>query len=121
MRLALLAAAVLVAGCAAAPSAERRDTVEVVWMRVDDVHRTCQGLAGRKEFLAILGCSRWSTEMRRCEIYAPAPRSEADVQRFATLGHELMHCFEGNWHDRWGRMEKEKRAYAVRSIDPAGE
>jgi hypothetical protein len=117
----LLAAAVLVAGCAAAPGAERRDTVEVVWMRVDDVHRTCQGLAGRKEFLAILGCSRWSAELRRCEIYAPAPRSEADVQRFATLGHELLHCFEGNWHDRWGRMEKEKRAYAVRSIDPAGE
>ena len=42
-----------------------------------------------------------------------------DPQRFATLGHELMHCFEGNWHDRWGRMEK--RSYAVRSIDPAAE
>ena len=104
MRLLLVAAAVLVAGCAAAPGAERRDAVEVVWMRVDDVHRTCQGLAGRKEFLAILGCSRWSAAQRRCEIYAPEPRSERDVQRFATLGHELMHCFDGNWHDRWGRM-----------------
>jgi hypothetical protein len=39
-----------------------------------------------------------------CSIYAPAPRSERDLQRFATLGHELMHCFDGNWHDRWGRM-----------------
>lgn len=113
MRLVLLTAAVLVAGCAAAPSAERHDRVEVVWMRVDDVQRTCQGLAGRKEFLTIHGCSRWSAEQRRCEIYAPEPRSERDVQRFATLGHELLHCFEGNWHDRWGRMYDDKTRQAA--------
>ena len=123
MRLALAAAAILAAGCASAPPPDRDAKVEVVWMRVDDVQRVCQGLAGRREFLTILGCSRWSGEHRRCEIYAPEPRSERDLQRFATLGHELMHCFDENWHDRWGRMEpqKERKAYAVRSIDPAGE
>lgn len=104
MRLVLAAVAALAAGCASAPAADRGDDMQVVWMRVDDVQRVCQGLAGRKEFLAILGCSRWSAAQRRCEIYAPEPRSERDVQRFATLGHELMHCFDGNWHDRWGRM-----------------
>ena len=113
MRLALAALALL-AGCASAPPPDPGGTVEVVWMRVDDVQRVCQGLAGRKEFLAILGCSRWSAEHRRCEIYAPEPRSEHDVQRFATLGHELMHCFEGNWHDRFGRMHQ--KSYAARDI-----
>ncbi len=122
-RAVLLLAAAVVAGCASEPRAEREGKVEVVWMRVDDVQRVCEGLAGRKAFLAVLGCSRWSAEHRRCEIYAPEPRSERDVQRFATLGHELMHCFDDSWHDRWGRMEpkKERKAYAVRSIDPHGE
>ena len=39
---------------------------------------------------------------RVCTIYAPEPRDERDTQRFATLGHELMHCFNGQWHDRYG-------------------
>ena len=115
---AAVAVALLLAGCASPPP-ERNDRMEVVWLRVDDVQRVCQGLAGRKEFLAILGCSRWSAEHQRCEIYAPEPRSERDLQRFATLGHELMHCFDGNWHDRWGRMDR--KSYAVRGIDPPPE
>ena len=115
MRLALAAAAALLAACASPPREQPKGRMVVAWMRVDDVQRVCQGLSGRKEFFTVLGCSRWSAERRRCEIYAPEPRSERDVQRFATLGHELMHCFEGNWHDRWGRMER--KPYAVRSID----
>lgn len=83
--------------------------VAVVWNRVEDPHRVCESLSGRKNFFNILGCSHWSAPVsqggpRVCSIYAPAPRNETDTQRFATLGHELMHCFDGNWHDRWGRM-----------------
>ena len=47
---------------------------------------------------------------RICSIYVPAPRSESDTQAFATLGHELLHCFDGNWHDRGGRMKPEGEA-----------
>jgi hypothetical protein len=95
----------LLAACATAPTPPlRAEQVEVIWTKVEDIQRVCEGLSGRKEFLSILGCSRWSQDRGRCEIYVPAPRSERDVERFATLGHELMHCFEGNWHDRWGRM-----------------
>jgi hypothetical protein len=95
----------LVSACAApSPAPTRASPVEVVWMDVEDIQRVCERLSGRKEFLSILGCSRWSEARGRCEIYAAAPRSERDVERFATLGHELMHCFEGSWHDRWGRM-----------------
>ena len=100
-----LATAVLVA-CAAAPQNAGTDNVTIVWNRVDDVQAACQNLAGRKEIYAIRGCSKWtdSRHGRVCNIYAPRPRSELDSQSFITLGHELMHCFDGNWHDRWGRM-----------------
>jgi hypothetical protein len=84
------------------------DHVTVVWARVDDVQTVCQNISGRKEVFAIRGCSKWNESdrsgQRVCTIYVPTPRAETDTQTFATLGHELMHCFDGNWHDRWGRM-----------------
>ena len=106
-RLLLLILAALPA-CAAPPSAAESG-VAVVWNRVEDPHAVCESLSGRKNFFNVLGCSQWSQAAaegapRVCSIYAPAPRNERDLQRFATLGHELMHCFDGNWHDRWGRM-----------------
>ena len=88
------------------------DAVTIVWNRVDDVQTVCQNLAGRKEVFAIRGCSKWTDGFRRgervCNIYAPAPTSEMDTQDFVTLGHEMLHCFDGNWHDRWGRMKPEE-------------
>jgi hypothetical protein len=93
--------ALLLAGCAAKPPAAG-NAVEIVWQRVDEPHALCESLSGRKSFFNVFGCAQRSQSV--CTIYAPAPRSERDLQRFATLGHELMHCFDGNWHDRWGRM-----------------
>ena len=98
----------LLSGCVAAPPAADSG-VAVVWNRVEEPHAQCESLSGRKNFFNILGCSHRAEPYaeggpRVCSIYAPAPRSERDLQRFATLGHELMHCFDGNWHDRWGRM-----------------
>jgi hypothetical protein len=93
------------------------DHVTVVWNRVDDIQTVCQNLAGRKEVFAIRGCSKWSdgdrAGQRVCTIYVPKPRTETDTQTFATLGHELMHCFDGNWHDRWGRMTPPEGQAAV--------
>lgn len=95
-------------GCTAAPTSDNGN-VAVVWNRVEEPHQLCESLSGRKHFFNILGCSHRAEPPadggpRVCSIYAPAPRSERDLQRFATLGHELLHCFDGNWHDRWGRM-----------------
>ena len=95
------------AACAHPQSAG--DHVKVVWERVDDVQAVCQKIAGRKEVFAIRGCSKWTDSPRSservCTIYAPEPRIETDTQRFATLGHEMMHCFDGNWHDAYGGMK----------------
>lgn len=105
----------LVAACTST-APDPRDNVTVVWNKVDDPHATCQKLDGRKEIFAIRGCSRWSDASnggRICSIYAREPRSERDTQAFATLGHELMHCFDGNWHDRWGHMNPRERQAAL--------
>ena len=103
--------------CATTPPAPESG-VAVVWNRVEDPHAACEALSGRKNFFNVLGCSQWSEAAakgaaRVCSIYAPAPRNERDLQRFATLGHELMHCFDGNWHDKWGRMNPPTQNAAV--------
>jgi hypothetical protein len=113
----LLAFLVLLPACASTPAEPPDARVAVVWNRVDDPHKVCESLSGRKHFFNVLGCSQWSEPAaaggaRICSIYAPEPRSERDVQRFATLGHELMHCFDGNWHDKWGRMNAPNRNIA---------
>lgn len=117
MRVLLVVLAAILPACAATPGAPEGG-VAVVWNRVEDPHATCEALSGRKNFFNVLGCSQWSEPSapgaaRVCSIYAPQPRSERDVQRFATLGHELMHCFDGNWHDRWGRMNPPAQNAAV--------
>jgi hypothetical protein len=115
-----LGAAVLLslAGCTT-PSTDPR--VAIVWNRVEDPQPVCESLSGRKSFFHILGCSHWSEPVaqgapRVCTIYSPEPRTERDTQRFATLGHELMHCFDGNWHDRWGRMNNEPEIKRARPL-----
>jgi len=106
MRRVACAALALLAACTTPQRAG--DQVMVVWTRVDDPQAACQKLSGQPQVFAIRGCSRWNETdaagKRVCAIYAPMPRSEMDTQRFVTLGHELLHCFDGNWHDRWGRM-----------------
>jgi hypothetical protein len=108
---------VVLPGCASTTPAATDGDVVVVWNRVDDPHRVCEGLSGRKSFFNVLGCSHRIEPQaaggpRVCAIYAPEPRTEKDLQRFATLGHELMHCFDGNWHDRWGRVEPKANSLA---------
>jgi hypothetical protein len=116
---------VILLGACATPQPPRNGNVDVVWNRVEDAHATCQRLSGRTELFRILGCSRWNEVRpdgsRVCSIYAPMPRSERDTERLATLGHELMHCFDGSWHDRWGQMNPEERSAAAGSSSRAAD
>ena len=99
-------------GCAASPPAQQ---VQIVWTRVENPRQHCEEAAGRRELWNVRGCAIWSVNgnVRQCQIIAPEPRNERDAERFATLGHELLHCFDGSWHDRWGRMNSP--TYAGRS------
>jgi hypothetical protein len=111
-------------GCSTTVKDESSTPVHIVWNRVDDVQAACEGAAGRKELFKILGCSKWREPVaggpRTCTIYAPMPRSERDKERFATLGHEMMHCMDGNWHDKWGRMHDEKVRQAKAAEEHSG-
>jgi hypothetical protein len=111
MRRVLALVVLALPACSAPPRADALSDpgVAVVWNRVEEPRRVCESLSGRRQFFDVRGCARWSEPAaqggpRICSIYAPAPRNERDLERFATLGHELMHCFDGHWHDRWGRM-----------------
>lgn len=33
-----------------------------------------------------------------CNVYAPVPKGEHDKQGLETLGHEMLHCFAGQYH-----------------------
>jgi hypothetical protein len=107
-RIVIVALALLLQACANTTNEARERGVILVWNRVEDTQAACQELMGRKEIYAIRGCSKWSDTQARgarvCNVYTRLPKTETDTQAFATLGHEVMHCFEGNWHDRWGRM-----------------
>ena len=120
MRFVVFLIAIALAGCSTVKS-EADAPVTIVWQKVDDAHAACEEVSGRREIFRIMGCSKWREDggQRTCTIYAQAPRNESDVQRFATLGHELMHCTDGNWHDRWGRMNDEKVRQA-RKAEEAG-
>jgi len=109
MRLAVFLLGLFITGCSVVKN-EESAPVHVVWQKVDDVQAACEDASGRREIFRILGCSKWRADgaQRTCTIYAPAPRDERDKERFATLGHEFMHCTDGNWHDKWGRMSDDR-------------
>jgi hypothetical protein len=120
LRTIVLALALPISACTSVqPPAEQ---VTIVWNRVDDAQAACQAVSGRREIFVIRGCAKWSDAgkgARSCSIYAPEPKTERDLQAFATLGHELMHCFDGNWHDRWGNANlPDRRAGVGASASP---
>ena len=46
------------------------------------------------------------SEHNRCTLYLISPESIYEPEIY---GHELMHCFFGNWHDGFGRNSPVKR------------
>jgi len=70
------------------------NTTVVTWELVDDIDATCRKIIPPVEiekYTTIYGCAQWSTNM--CKIYTSTTTTAA------ILGHELRHCFEGNWHE----------------------
>lgn len=47
------------------------------------------------------GCAvfRRSEEGASCTAYAPKPHGTDDGERMALVGHEVLHCFKGEYHD----------------------
>lgn len=94
----LLILVLFAAGCSINPNVGTdQQTMQVVWHRVNNVHSLCQRLTGRQVlFGKVRGCAIWNKQV--CHIYAPDFKNIEERERMATLGHELKHCFDGQWH-----------------------
>lgn len=91
MRLALLA--LLLSGCAnAPPSGVARS---IVWVQTENSAEMCAKLLPR-QVLPIAACSNFRGE--HCVIYAEVPKDNNDRRRMLYLGHEVLHCFVGDFH-----------------------
>lgn len=60
------------------------------WVVVEDVSRFCQAKMPSLGNQRVLACSEYNN--RQCTIYTGRTTDMAQV------GHELRHCFEGQWH-----------------------
>lgn len=68
-------------------------TTSVTWVQVDDINSHCKKLINRKFDITIyFGCATWTHNFKKCTIYTGKTTDET------ILGHELRHCFEGNFH-----------------------
>ena len=60
------------------------------WVVVEDISSFCQAKMSQMENKRLLACSEYTN--KSCTIYT------GRTTDMAQLGHELRHCFEGQWH-----------------------
>jgi hypothetical protein len=74
------------------------ENVSIKWIRVDNgkIQSACEAESRRRGQggfgYGVQGCSFWSMDHTQCTIITP---------KFTTihnLGHETLHCFQGNFH-----------------------
>ena len=75
-------------------SKNMHDTVVVKWLAVSNLQQTCEAESkkrGKGGFgYAVNACSFW--EGNTCTIIT------SQKPTMHSLGHEVRHCFQGNWH-----------------------
>lgn len=68
--------------------------MNVIWKPVDNVQKVCETESRRRGHngfgYAVNACSFW--EGKTCTIIT---KKQTNMH---ALGHELRHCFQGNWH-----------------------
>ena len=91
----MIAAAILVAfGCveeSVRPVADGAKKIEWVQQSQAEIQVTCGG-----DIWTVAGCYRWDGDV--CRVYTRLMKSETDKVGMGTLGHEVRHCFAGNFH-----------------------
>lgn len=95
-------AAALLAGCASALHKQMdQKTVTVTWQRVSvlEADRTCraEGVDVMPFPLTVIpACAKWKDNT--CTIIVPEPQNAHDDSAIYLLGHEVLHCFVGEFH-----------------------
>jgi len=60
------------------------------WVAVEDISSFCQAKVPLKSNKRLLACSEYTDQT--CTIYT------GTTTDMAVVGHEIRHCFEGQWH-----------------------
>lgn len=72
------------------------NTVRIQWVIRQDVTRFCAGayqMANSQAFLTPpVACAMWDILQSECTVFT------GPLTTHATVGHEIRHCFEGNFH-----------------------
>lgn len=75
------------------------NTVDITWEYVDDIETTCNAIrantGGTPYPYAVQACSRWSKNIfgkTVCTI------TTSKNPTYWNIGHEVRHCFQGNFH-----------------------
>jgi hypothetical protein len=63
----------------------------VQWIQLANIHDECSDGTGLES-----GCYRWSGDV--CYVWTKKAQGPTDKQVMLALGHEVRHCFEGNFH-----------------------
>lgn len=90
----LLAALLTLPLCACVAVPVHRDVVPVAWVRMENVKEKCGADAA--------GCYEMKSGV--CYIYTNHPRVIFDHKLHEILGHEVRHCFEGDFHPAEGQV-----------------
>lgn len=81
------------------PDMDRKSS-NITWVRdpelVDKKLRSIEKRDG-DEVGSVVGLASWKGG--KCTIYALEPTGEDDHEALDTLGHEMLHCMRGKYHD----------------------
>ena len=78
------------------PDESKQLTFKVQVVYADDIQERWEALGHTKPVKAF---AYWGTaDNGWCVIYTKKPRSAEDTDRLVSLGHELLHCTDFNYH-----------------------
>lgn len=82
----------------------KADEMLIKWIRVDpsefDEMSAHIGSVFSLKSVGVAGMSIMNPERGKCLVIAPEPLLDGDQSMYA-LGHEVLHCFDGRWHEAW--------------------
>lgn len=74
-----------------------RKSSNITWIRDPELVEKKLRALEKKLGYEVVGNATWKGG--RCTIYALEPTSEYDSSAMDTLGHEVLHCMRGDYHD----------------------
>ncbi len=106
-------------GCATQPAPETSAAPArtITWVMVDDPKSVCANVVPGRFLWSIDACADWR-DPHNCVVYVKPPADADDRQAMLKLGHEVLHCFVGDFHNPYAAasMPKPRRAELAKPV-----